>query len=127
MPQASSIVINDGQTTPVATTFTPELVTPLESTFADRSSGISSTFRRLFIGAKFSSGPVNVTRFKGEFPISHVTDGKTIVDSVARFDCKLMLPVDATDAQRKDVFAFLYNGLNHANVKATVRDLDPQY
>lgn len=129
MAQASAIVINDGQATPVATTFNPESVTPALSSFADRSTGIALAFRRLKISNSFASGKsvVNRAKLSIECPVTQVVAGVTSVAHTLRANIDIILPDGATDAQRKDLYAFCKNALAHSLVQGAMRDLDPLY
>lgn len=129
MSQASAITINDGQTTPVATTFNPESVTPALSSFADRSGGIAMAFRRLRISNVFANGKstINRARYGVELPVTQIVNGQTVVARTLRANVELILPDGCTDAERKDLYAFLKNGLNHSLVQGAMRDLDPLY
>lgn len=129
MAQATPIVINDGQATPVATTFAPESVTPGLSSFADRSAGITLGFRRLTISNTMANGKstVNKARFTVALPVTQVISGVTSTAYTLRANLDVILPDGATDAQRKDLFAFLKNGLSHTLIQGALRDLDPLY
>jgi hypothetical protein len=127
MSAAANIVLADGQTTPVNVTFYPESVSPERSSFVDRSPGISAAFRRLIV--KFS--PASKTRatsrpsYEVEYPVTAVVDGVTTVVRTLRANVQLVEPDGCTDAERKDLYAFLYNGLNNALIKGAMRDYDP--
>lgn len=129
MAQAAAIVINDGQATPVATTFAPEQVTPVLSTFADRASGVAASFRRLKVSTAFanSKSKVNRAKLSVEIPVASVVNGVTTVAYTLRANLDIILPDGATDAQRKDLLAFLKNSLANALVQGALRDLDPLY
>jgi len=129
MPQAGNVIINDGQATPVAKTFTPESVTPQVSTFADRTSGIALGFQRIAVSTSFakSAGSVNRTKYTVSVPVTQTVNGVTSVAYTLRANVEFIFPDGSTDAQRKDVYAYVVNGLQHTNVRASLRDLDPQY
>lgn len=129
MAQASAITINDGQATPVAVTFNPEAVTPALSSFADRSAGIALGFRRLQVRNTFANGKstVNRSKFSVAVPVTQVVNGVTSVAYTLRANVDIILPDGATDANRKDLYAFLKNGLAHSLVQGAMRDLDPLY
>lgn len=130
MSQAAAITINDGQVAPAATTFNPESVTPGLSSFADRSSGIALAFRRLRISTSFAKGGksvVNRAKLGIEIPVTQVVSGVTSVAYTLRANVDIILPDGSTDAQRKDLYAFLKNALAHALVQGAMRDLDPLY
>jgi len=129
MSQAAAITINDGLATPVARTFSPESVTPALSVFSERSAGIASLFKKLKLTNTFASGKSTVNRatFKVEYPVAQVVGGVTSVAYILRANLELILPDQCTDADRKDLYAYLKNGLAHASITGVLRDLDPQY
>lgn len=129
MAQAAALVINDGQATPVATTFNPESVTPGLSVFADRTAGIAMAFRRLKLSLAFAAGKtvVNRAKYSVEIPITNTVGGVTTIAYTLRANLDVILPDAATDAQRKDLYAFLKNGLANTLIQGMLRDLDPVY
>lgn len=129
MSQASALVINDGAATPVATTFNPESITPALSSFADRASGVAMAFRRIKVSNSFANGKSKVNRAKMsvEIPITAVVDGVNTIAYTLRANLDIILPDGATDAQRKDLYAFVKNGLANTLIQGALRDLDPLY
>ncbi|DAD51207.1 coat protein [ssRNA phage SRR7976325_18] len=127
--QAAAITINDGLATPVARTFNPDSITPALSVFSERSSGVALTFKRLTVATQMASGRTEVNRAKYSvaLPVGTTVNGVTSLAYTLRANVEVILPDGCTDAERKDLYAFLTNGLNHASVKAAVRDLDPLY
>lgn len=129
MPAAAAITINDGQATPVAVTFSPESVTSDVSSFADRTAGVAIGFRRLNVSNKFAKGTSKVNRAKMtiDYPVTALVNGVTTVAYTLRASVDVILPDQATDAERKNLYAFVRNGLAHAQVQGALRDLDPLY
>lgn len=129
MSQAAAITLNDGQATPVAVTFNPESVTPALSTFADRTSGIALGFRRLRFRNTFAKGNSSVNRavFEVEYPVVATVNGVATLSYTLRGKVECILPDGTTDAERKNLFAFLKNGLANAAITGQLRDLDPMY
>jgi len=129
MAAIAPLTINDGQATPVAVTFNPENQTPGAFTFVDRTAGVAVGFRRLSISNKFASGGalVNRAKYAVELPITASVNGVTTQAYVLRANVDVILPVASSDADRKNLFAFLVNGLQHTLVRGAVRDLDPLY
>lgn len=127
MATAANIVINDGATTPAAVTFTPVGSDGKNIMFYDRSSGILAAFRKLRLGysAANKQRPTTRTDFSVELPVTAIVGGATQVLRTLRADVSVVLPDGCTDAERKDLYAFLYNGLNNALVRGTLRDHDP--
>lgn len=127
MANAATITINDGAATPVAVNFQPESVTSESASFVDRLSGVAIGFRRLVLNNKFAKGTskVNRARFAVEYPVTAVVDGVTQVAYTLRGTVELILPDQSTDAERKNLFAFVQNGIANTLVRGSLRDLDP--
>lgn len=129
MAAIAPITINDGQATPVAVTFNPENQTTGNFSFVDRTAGVAIGFRRISISNKFAQGGalVNRAKYAVEYPITTTVNGVTSQAYVLRANVDVILPVASTDADRKNLFAFLTNGLQNTLVRGAVRDLDPLY
>lgn len=129
MAAIAPITINDGQATPVAVTFNPENQTPGAFSFVDRTAGVAVGFRRLSISNKFANtaSKVNRAKYAVEYPVTAVVNGVTTTAYTLRANVDVILPEAATDAERKNLHAFLVNGLQHTLVRGAVRDLDPMY
>lgn len=129
MAAIAPITINDGQATPVAITFNPENQTPGAVTFVDRATGISAAFRRLTVSNKFATqgALVNRAKYSIEYPVTATVNGVTSVVYTLRATVDVIEPALSTDAERKNLYAFLANGLNNALVRGALRDLDPLY
>ena len=129
MSQAANIVLADGQATPVNVTFTPESVTPALSIFSDRSAGAAVGFRRLKVSNRFAGGKSTVNRasFSVEYPVITTVNGISSQAYVLRANVDLILPDQATDMERKNLYAFIKNGLTNTLIQGAMRDLDPLY
>lgn len=127
MAQAAAVTINDGQATPVAVTFNPESVTSDVASFVDRASGVAVGFRRLTVSSKFAKGSskVNRAKFAVEYPVTVTVNGIQTVAYTLRGTVDVILPDQSTDAERKNLFAFVTNGLSNTLIRGAVRDLDP--
>lgn len=123
------IVINDGAATPVARSFSPEKVTPADSSFAERSSGISAGYTRLKIGLDLANSkrPTNHVPIEVVMPTLNTVNGVSVVAYTARFQGKFILPDVMTAAERANIVAFVANALDNALIRSTVKDLDPLY
>lgn len=129
MATAANIVIADGQATPANVTFSPESVTPAESEFVDRSTGVSAFFRRLVLKYSRASAKRNTTRTTLAFavPVTATVEGSPQVIRTLRANIEYILPDGTTDAERKDLHAFVVNGLGNTLVRGSMRDHDPVY
>lgn len=127
MAQAATITINDGAATPVAVNFAPESVTSDNASFVDRTAGVAIGFRRLNISDKFAKGSSRVNRGKYsiEYPVTTTVNGVTAVAYTLRATLDVILPDASTDAERKNLYAFIQNGLSNAIIRGALRDLDP--
>ena len=109
MSQKGPITINDGQATPVATTFNVESENGNVYTFAERSAGVSVGFKRLTASTTFATktGAVNRAKFAVELPVISVVNGVSSVAYTLRANVDTILPVASTDQDRKNLYAFL--------------------
>jgi hypothetical protein len=129
MPTATAISIDDGQATPVSHTFSPQRITPSESTFVDKSSLTSAGQNQLILGFSPSSASRQTDRIKIRLnlPTETTVDGITSVAYVARSSNDIILPSQMTLDERKDAAALIANAIQHAIVKGYIEDLDPVY
>lgn len=130
MPTAANIVINDGQTTPAATTFGVESASAPLSTFAERSSGVFAKFRRLtlrYLPASFKQRSVK-TSYAVSVPIWGVqASGAEGVIRTLRARVEYDIPDGSTDGEKKDLHAFVVNGLSNVVIANHMRGSDPVY
>lgn len=145
MPAQQPIVINDGQTTPVAKTFSNAGVKPGESnlaTFVDRSSGQALGFARLSISlreplpAKTGSSSTSARMYKAIVTLaiptlealgtsdSGLTPPPTLAYQTA-FRGEFMIPERASLQNRKDLLAFVKNLMANASLTSVIHDLEP--
>ena len=129
MPQASNLTIADGQATPVNCVFAVEQATPALSIFVDRAAGVASGFRRIKVSNRFAStkSPINRSKFAIEYPVLQTVNGVSTVAYTLRFNCEFITPENATDIDRKNIYAFAKNSFNNLSIQSALRDLDPFY
>jgi len=129
MAQAANIVLANGQATPANVTFSVEDVKSGIASFADRSSGVASRFARLTVRyAGPSAGKAGKTVYSVSMPIYGVLpSGANGILYTLRGNVELQLPDGCTDAERKDLYAFVRNGLANTLVQGNMRDYDPLY
>ncbi len=129
MPALASLVINDGAATPVAHTFAPVTTDGSLAKWADRSPSIASGFRTLSQEVLAPSG--NRTAWKVSFGFYFPTVATVnSVDQVVRFQSGslvLNFSPDSTVQERDDSLSYVINMLSHANVRASVENLEPHY
>lgn len=137
MSQVTTIVINDGATTPVAHTFAPSRVAPDMVTYQDRAAGIVAGFNILTMATRYAdkkNGAQKVT-IRMALPTLAVTAPTTTTGiqpvPVAAFECfaniEFVLPSASSVQNRKDLHALVKNLMAHAAIISAVVDLDPPY
>lgn len=144
MANQANIVINDGQATPAAVTFTTAGVKfdaksdKIIGSWCDNSAGIAIGRRALrasfgnFSKQHNSNGVIEEV-FDVEIPVLETLAGSTEagyaavpkVAYIVRTQVKLWLPTRSTLQNRKDALAFTKNFLANAMVTSGVQDLDP--
>lgn len=130
MPQITGpLSINNGAATPVAKTFSPECVTPGNSTFVERSSGTSAGFVRLSAGLSFANAKraTNRVDISLDFPVMQTINGVSSVAYTSRFKGYFVLPDVMTASERADLAAFVANALDLTQIRGMIKDLDPLY
>lgn len=128
MTQATNITIDNGEAAPVAKTFSVVKINPEMSIFSDRSSGVPVGFPTLNVSTKLdTSNAVSRTTYSVMLPVTATVNGQLSVARVLRAKVEYILPNDCTDSERKDLDAFVRNGLAHSVIQAAMRDFDPLY
>lgn len=130
MGQAAAIVLNDGATTPVAITFSPEKVTPELCVFVDRRKTVRALQPSFSIGFKTPSAGRNTyrTSFSFDYPIEGLVNGIPAAVGVARYkDGTWIIPDYMPEADRKHMRAFVANAQDATLIKAYVESFDPMY
>lgn len=130
MPQFTSFAINDGSATPVAVTFSPELLSSTQTVLVDRRKAardqqpsITYAFDRP-VPARPNTFKVNG---KLAYPIVQTVSGVETVTDIARGEFLFVLPTSMQLTDRKHLRAFLRNAVDQALIKAGIEDLDPMY
>lgn len=145
MPAMAAITINDGKATPVAHTFNPMTFDQSMglATLADRSGGIAIGYPTVnlqlvnpakpTVNGRAVSGSDRVYRAKIRFSLpvmealSVADSGYTPAPTVAytlRGNVEFILPERCTLADRKDLLAYVKNGLAQSVVTSLAQDLE---
>lgn len=126
MAANAAITINDGAA--AAKTFNMEVPGQPAGyyTWAEKSSGIFSQFRRLWtkVSVATANRLTNRLDFGVIIPVVRTVNSVPTVTGNIRFTIQQVIPTDATQAEINDARAFLYNGYNHALILGQMRDLD---
>jgi len=125
--EAVNVAIDDGADTPVSVTFKPELVSGGNATFRDDRQGVSVLMPRIKISTSLSTAnrPTNRVTYSVSLPVKKTVDGVDVVDYVLRAECQFVLPDRSTTASRKDLLAYVVNGLGEVPFKENIVDVSP--
>lgn len=129
MPAIAALTINDGQTTPVAHTFAVVTSNGAKSQFADKISGVPAGYTKLtheVREAKSATGAHSVI-ISYEMPTTATVNGVLTRVRVSSAQVRLNFAQDSTDQERKDLTAYVVNGLGNATVKPTLYNIEPFY
>lgn len=118
MPQATNLTINDGQTTPVARTFT--LITPgADGEFARwraKLTGFAYSDPTMRFRARVSEGPKPARKADVQWKIPYstlnATTGIRDVHSTVEFNGSLTMPDNFPENMRPDAIAYIRNGMD---------------
>ncbi|DAD51587.1 TPA_asm: coat protein [ssRNA phage Gerhypos.4_17] len=144
MATVTSLVVNDGQATPVAHTFLPAKTTADYALFEDRVSGIYMGFNKWSVLVKRPDQRDADRNARGrnilitqtlEFPQLEIISGTTASGYVAapsvafrpQVEVRWKLPEQCTQQNRADLHALLTGHLTHASNKAVIVSLDMFY
>jgi len=130
MSAATSIIIADGQGTPVNHTFIPSSKDNASVSYQEKTTPHTAAgFYQLLIENNVKkNSPVIRQNISLAVPIEVLqSDGTYKYDSTCRFSCTFLVPVVATSSMRADLYAYAKNLLAHAVVQALVKDLDPPF
>lgn len=137
MPAISSIVINDGATTPVAHTFAPVSTDGSRAEFADRSGGIPIGYNSFMLSVRppVKDGSVYKTTVSIMTPVLEAATGPNAqgftpaptLGYSLRANIEFLSSTRSTLQNRKDLLAYVKNCLSNALVVSAVQDFEPTY
>lgn len=142
MPARANIVINDGQTTPVAHTFNPSEDGDMDL-FEDKVGGVAIGFSLIAIRFRRPVAPSNGTasnpsnrvyrvNINVSVPTMESTSAATgtgippapTVAYIHRCNMEWLLPERGTLQERKNLRAYVYNLLANADIQKVLQDLE---
>lgn len=126
MPAMASISLNNFAGTPVS--YSVLSIEGNVGTWADVSQGTPGGFRTVTEQVKRPSDATKgVTRvlFRIARPFVNATTGQ--VDYILRANTEVLIPVQATLAERQELYAMLKNFAAHANAQAAIKDIEGVY
>lgn len=129
MPAFTSIVINDGQGTPVAHTFSPLNKEGGAAYFVDRSPANAVGWLKVKHEIVMGKTPTAANRVKIDFTCPVLATINSVLTKVRMSSSSQVFNFapDATDQERKDLRAYNQNWLGHASVKTSIETLEPFY
>lgn len=127
MPQATDLVIGNGEPTPVAKTF--NLISPAAgdggiASWALKEGVISSVFPTITASASRTQNSSRKLTVKLRLPSSYTdtVTGRTNVGSAGEMNVSFSMPADFPEALKNDYVAFCTNALNTPLFKSMIRD-----
>lgn len=122
--QNAPVVLNNGAA--VAKTFTPVVVSGETVIWEDLTASTVQQRNRLVTrpGRYTKTRPTDKPFFGVEIPVVRSVSGVNTVIGTIRINGDAIYPTDATSTEVEDAFAFFYNGLDNAILKAQFRDRD---
>jgi len=143
MAAASPVVLNDGQATPVAHTFTPKRIgdgntnNSMMAEYEDRSGGVVVGFPKISIMMRYPDKNLRTTKvsIKVSRPVLETVSNSTVsgiapaptLSYVPMFSGEFVLPERSGINDRKDILAYVRNLLAHAVVTSAIQDLEMPY
>lgn len=129
MPAIAALTINDGQTTPVARTFSPVSTNGAKGEFADRSASIPAGFATISHEVRRPANASSAQRIVigMNVPKVETVNGVATVTRFSSAKVELNLSNLSTEQERKDLLAFVRNYLAQASVATSVTNIEPFY
>jgi hypothetical protein len=132
MAAASTIVLYDGQATPVAHNFVPARKNGNVVVWEERSTAHTPLgFYSLSMSQSpaLSTSPVQRSKSNIVVPLEYLDDttGRYSYDKVMRANVEVILPTTAVTSERQNLSAYLFNLCAHAVFRAMLEESDPSY
>lgn len=129
MANLADIILNDGAATPVAHTFKVKMNDGGVSRFEDRAAGIPVGYGILIVKTEETTNVRKVT-LELRIPTLEAVAGANSagftpaaqVAYTTRVKTEFFLPQRGTTAERKNILAFLSNGLSNTTIKSIITD-----
>lgn len=132
MAAIATLSLNDGQASPVAHSFIPVSTTGTSALWADRVATGPAFWLRLqndviVPNAKSGADKPMVNRWAIQQPIGVTANGATTLDHFSSASVNFYFAPRSSDAERKDLVAYVKNLLANATVYDGVWKLEPFY
>lgn len=137
MTAIANLVLNDGQTTPVAKTFTPTVASLDQAVWQDRSLGIFTGMPTVILSSRKPVKGSPLFRVKGtvKLPVMEVVSNSSVsgispaptVAYTLQANVELLLPERSNLQDRKDLNAYTANLMADAQFKSLVENFESPY
>lgn len=124
MPQAANIVINDGESTPVAHTFVPSKVSDLVTTLYGPGASLSGREQLVITRREPTATVAGKVNLKMVLPTEATVDGQLVVTEQELFSLDFVLSPKSVKQKRKNARVLASNLLTNATVAAVIDDFD---
>lgn len=129
MPAIASLVINDGQTTPVAHTFAPVTTDGAEAKYADRAPALPIGYLQISHEVRQPASSTAAYRVITGFNFPVLATINSVLTKVRNSSAQVVFNFaqDSTDQERKDALAYVSNFLANSTVKTSIQNVEPFY
>lgn len=137
MTAIANLVLNDGQATPVAKTFTPTVAALDKAIWQDRSSGIFTGMPTVILSSRkpLKGSPLFKVNVTVKLPVMEVVSNSTVsgispaptIAYTLMANTELILPERSTLQNRQDIRAFIANALMDVQVTTLVDNFESPY
>lgn len=129
MPAITNIVINDGESTPVAHTFAPVTTNGSIAKLASRTGSIPQNWEQMTVDVKQASSAegAHQVRIGVGDPVEATVNGTVVQDHLSSFEIKFNLSQKSTLQERKNLLKLAYNALANATIVTVVENIEPIY
>lgn len=129
MPARAPIIVNDGQSTPAAHTFSPKGGTATLTKFVSPLGVTAAGWET--ISHEIAEPAGTRSTFKAEigvyFPVEELVDGVPTVVESSSGKLTMNFPTNSTADERKNALAMIRNWLANADVEESIVQLEPFY
>lgn len=137
MSAIQNLVLNDGQTTPVPSTFTPTVASLDQAVWQDRSLGIFTGMPTVILSSRkpVKGSPLFRVKATVKLPVMEVVSNSTVsgiapaptVAYTLQANVELMIPERSNLQNRKDIAAYTANLMADAQYKSLVENFESPF
>lgn len=127
MPQAANIVINDGESTPVAHTFVPSKISDLVAVLYGPGTTLATRERLTITKREATATVAGKLNIKIELPVEQTVDGQVVLGYQQMSSQDFVLAPKSTKQNRKNLRLLSANVLLNSIVASMIDDQDFMY